>query len=177
VTGHYSEGTHVSANPCGARRHRHRRHYYCCHRHHRRRQPSRRRREVATATGASTAAAIKVNDIVQDVTRLSASSMSSTPSISATEPTSEHYSAPRLRACTSTSRQGTPMPRYAPAASSRISVASLGRKRKMWRKLRRGRRPRRRRECGRQDQWTGRQREQREQRKTGKWAPRARKRR
>jgi len=35
----------------------------------------------------------------------------------------------------------------------------------------------RRRKCGRQEQWTGRQREQREQRTTGKSATRARRRR
>ena len=36
VTGNYSEGTHVSANLCGARRlyHHHYRNHHCCHRRH-----------------------------------------------------------------------------------------------------------------------------------------------
>jgi len=49
------------------------------------------------------------------------------------------HPSPCHRTCTNISRHDAPLPRCAPAASSRISVASLRRKRKM-----------RRRECGRQ---------------------------
>jgi len=42
---------------------------------------------------------------------------------------------PATKTCTNISRHDIPLPRCASAASSRISTASLGRKRKMWRVL------------------------------------------
>ena len=63
VTSHYSGGAHVSASLCGARcyYYYYRRHHNCFHRRHHHRQPSRRQRQVATATGASTAAAVQLH--------------------------------------------------------------------------------------------------------------------